>query len=141
MAILEKQDDLKNVLRTFRRVAVLGAHVRESKAAHYVPAYLDAQGYDIFPVNPVFAGKVLFGREIVASLTELAEPVDVVVVFRRSEAVPEHLGDLLAMQPKPKVVWLQSGIRHDETAAELSNAGIDVVQSRCMLADHQRWLN
>lgn len=139
MAILEQIEDVKHVLTSFRRVAVLGAHIRESKPAHYVPAYLDAQGYDIYPVNPVFAGKTLFGREIVASLADLAEPVEVVDVFRRSEALPEHVADILAMTPLPEVVWLQSGIRHDEVAAELSAAGIDVIQSRCMLADHRRW--
>ena len=138
MAILTEIDDVKRVLLESETVAVLGANVKESKAAHYVPKYLYGEGYTIYPVNPVHEGKTLFGEPFVANLRDLQRPVDVVDVFRRSEALPEHVEDILAMEPRPKVVWFQSGIRHDEVAQRFSEAGIDVIQSRCMLADHQR---
>ena len=140
MAILTDIEEVKRVLRESETVAVLGANVRESKAAHYVPKYLYGEGYTIYPVNPVHDGKTLFGEPFRSNLRDLQKPVDVVNVFRRSDHLPEHVEDILAVEPRPKVVWFQSGIRHDEVAQELSSAGIDVIQSRCMLADHQRLL-
>ena len=71
------------------------------------------------------------------SLTELTAPVDVVDVFRRAEALPAHVDEILAMKPLPKVVWFQSGVRNDAVARTLEAAGITVVQDRCMLADHR----
>ena len=125
-------------LRAASVIAVLGAHTSRPRPAHYVPDYLYKQGFRILPVNPRFMGETLFGEEVAASLRELDIAVDIVDVFRRSADVPGHLDDILAMRPLPKVVWLQSGIRHDETAARLERAGIAVVQDRCALADHRR---
>jgi hypothetical protein len=129
---------IRAVLQRARVVAVLGAHTDVSRAAWYVPDYLHQQGARILPVNPALAGQTLWGEPARASLTELTEPVDVVDVFRRAEALPGHLAELLAMRPLPKVVWFQLGIRENTVAAALSAAGIDVVQDRCMLADHRR---
>ena len=132
------RDTVRAILASARTVAVLGAHPTTWRPAYYVPAYLHEQGMRIVPVNPRFAGKqTLFGEEIRPSLAAIGEPVDVVDVFRRSEAVPEHLDDLLAMNPPPRVVWLQSGIRNDEVAAALEARGVTVIQDRCMLADHR----
>lgn len=119
---------------------MLGFNPDESRPAHYVPAYLRAQGYRVIPVNPVLAarGAAFHGEPARATLAEIAEPVDVVDVFRRPEAIPAHLEDILAMSPRPRVVWLQQGIRNDEAAARLVEAGINVVQDRCTLADHRR---
>lgn len=128
---------VRQILQDNRVVAVLGAHVNVSKPAYYVPQYLFDQGYTIVPVNPGYVGETLFEHPVAASLAELEQPIDIVDVFRRSEAVPAHLDDILAMNPLPKVVWLQSGIRNDEVAAKLREAGIEVIQNRCMLADHR----
>lgn len=137
MAIITDTSRISEMLRTPTTVAVLGAHTNPSKAAYYVPHYLNRQGFRIYPVNPNFAGETLFDAVVVSKLAELKVAIDIVNVFRRSEAVPEHLDDILAMSPRPQLVWLQLGIRHDETAQALSDAGIDVIQDRCMLADHQ----
>ncbi len=137
MRELTTQEDVRRVLAEARTVAVLGAHVTPAKPAHYVPDYLHGQGYRILPVNPAFAGDALWGETVRATLAELAEPVDVVDVFRRGELVPMHLDDILAMEPRPKLVWLQLGIRNDSVAAKLLAAGIGVVQDRCTLADHR----
>ena len=69
---------------------------------------------------------------------ELATPIDLVDVFRRSELLPGHVEDILAMSPRPRIVWFQLGIKHDDCAKILEAAGIVVVQNRCTLADHQR---
>ncbi len=129
---------IREILTNSPTIAVLGIHREPEKAAFYVPEYLHDEGYRILGVNPQFVGQTLFGAPVRASLAELREPVDIVDVFRRSEAVPGHLEDVLAMSPRPRVVWLQLGIRHDETARVLEAAGITVVQNRCTLADHQR---
>lgn len=142
MTLLTSKPDVLKVLEDSKTVAVIGFHRDHGKPAHYVPEYLDRQGYSIIPVNPALAarGEMYFGRAAVATLAELTESVDVVEVFRRSDKVHEHLADILAMQPLPKVVWMQQGIRDDAVAAKLVEAGIDVIQDRCMLADHRMWM-
>jgi predicted CoA-binding protein len=128
----------KRVLASVRTIAVLGAHPEASRPAHYVPEYLASVGYRVLPVNPAHVGRELFGKPTVASLANLAEPVDLVDVFRRSDAVMGHVDEVLAMEPLPKVVWLQLGVVNAEAASRWREAGIDVVQNRCTLADHRR---
>lgn len=135
----ERGHDREAILREARTVAVLGAHPEEAKPAFYVPDYLQRQNYRVLPVNPDHPGETLWGRTPAATLAELGEPIDVVVVFRRSEVVPAHVDDILAMEPRPTVVWLQQGIRNDVAAGRLEADGIAVVQDACMLADHRRF--
>jgi uncharacterized protein len=137
MPELTTPDEIASALRAARTVAILGAHKDPSRAAFYVPDYLRAQGYRIVPVNPALDGESLFGEPVRASLAAIGEPVDIVDVFRRPDLLPGHLDDILAMTPRPKVVWLQLGIRNDAFARSIVEAGIDVVQSRCTLADHR----
>ena len=138
MPALTQTAQLRQVLQTAHTIAVLGAHPDPTRAASYVPAYMHAQGARILPVNPVLTGQSLHGQPVRATLAELHEPVDVVDVFRRSSSLPDHLDDILAMQPPPRVVWLQSGIRNETFARKLVEAGIDVVQDACMLALHRQ---
>lgn len=129
---------LREILTTSPTIAVLGIHHEPEKAAFYVPEYLHDEGYRILGVNPVFHGEELFGEKVRNTLAEIAEPVDLVDVFRRADLIPQHVEDILAMSPRPKVVWFQLGIKHDDSARILEAAGITVVQNRCTLADHQR---
>ena len=129
--------DLRTPFATTRRIAVLGAHRDPWKPAFYVPDYLHQTGYDILPVNPVLVGETLWGRPVRATLGEVGA-VDMVVVFRRSELLPAHLPEILAMQPLPRCVWLQSGIRLDSFAKILEERGIQVVQDRCSMVEHRR---
>lgn len=131
-------DKLREILAGSPTVAVLGVHQTPEKAAYYVPDYLHDEGYRILGVNPGLQGKTMFGEPVRATLAELTEPVDIVDVFRRPEAIMAHVEDILAMKPRPRVVWFQLGIRNDDAAHILEAAGITVVQNRCMLADHQR---
>jgi uncharacterized protein len=133
-----KDAQLREILTGSPTIAVLGVHREPEKAAFYVPDYLHDEGYRIIGVNPTFAGEVLFGEPVRSTLAEIAEPIDLVDVFRRSELIPQHVEDILAMRPRPKVVWLQLGIKHEDAARILEAAGITVVQNRCTLADHQR---
>jgi len=139
MAELSREEEIVAVLARSRVVAVLGAHHEAQRPAFYVPDYLHEQGYRILPVNPGLVGQTLWGEPVRARLTDLDEPIDLVDVFRRSQAIDDHLDDFLAMRPSPSVVWFQLGIRNDRVAAALVARGMDVVQDRCTLADHRRF--
>jgi predicted CoA-binding protein len=130
-------DRLRQILEQSRTVAVLGAHSDPERPAHFVPDYLVEHGYEVFPVNPRYAGRQLWNRPVVGDLRELQRPVDIVDLFRRAEALGQHLDEILGMRPPPKVVWLQKGIRNDAFASQLRGAGIEVVQDRCMKEEHQ----
>jgi hypothetical protein len=138
MRELHTDSELRGVLENSRVIAVLGAHPETARPAFYVPDYLRKHGARVIPVNPAFVGRSLWGEPFRGLLREVAEPVDVVDVFRRPEVLPTHLEDILAMSPRPRLVWLQSGIRNDAVADALKAAGIEVVQDRCMLAEHRR---
>jgi len=135
---MQTDDELRALLAGARRIAVLGAHVDPEKPAHYVPDYLHRTGYRILPVNPVYAGRLLWGEPVRASLADISEPVDVLDVFRRSARVADHADEILAL--RPDLVWLQSGIRNDTVARTLEDAGIPVVQDRCLMVEHRRLL-
>ncbi len=136
---LEHRDlaSVKPALKTARTIAVLGVSVTTDKPAHYVPLYAAQHGYRVIPVNPLLAGQTLFGEAVRSSLAEIKEAADIVDVFRRAELLPAHLEDILAMNPRPKLVWLQLGIRNDDFTKKLLEAEIEVVQDRCLLADHR----
>jgi predicted CoA-binding protein len=140
MAELTTDAELRRVFTEAKTIAVLGAHPDPERPAHYVPDYLHAQGYRVIPVNAVAAGKTLWGEPVRASLTEVAEPVDIVDVFRRPDKLDEHIPEILGMQPRPRLVWLQQGIRNDSFAKRMIAEGIEVVQDRCALAEHERLL-
>lgn len=129
---------LREILTSSPTVAVLGIHTLPEKAAFYVPEYLHDEGYRILGVNPRFEGQELFGERVHGTLAEIREPVDLVDVFRRGEDLPAHVEDILRMEPRPRAVWFQLGIRNDDVAHILEAAGITVIQNRCTLTDHQR---
>lgn len=121
-----------------RRVAVLGikTEAQLGQPAFYVPAYLAAAGVTIVPV-PVYYPDVttILGAPVVRRVVDAGAPLDAVVVFRRSADVAAHLPDLVAAAPK--LVWMQLGIRDDEAARRLTEAGIDVVMDRCIMVEHR----
>src|SRR5262245_427900 len=129
---------LSAIFREAKTVAVLGAKADSAEPAYYVPAYLHSRGYRIRPVHPRFAGRGRDVAETVASLRTLAEPADVIEVFRRPEYLPGHADEILALPWRPKFVWFQLGIRNDGAAEKLARAGIRVVQDRCMMPEHRR---
>ena len=129
---------VREILETVRTIAVVGARDKHEKAGFYVGEYLVGAGYEVTPVSPRLAGTRLWGRSVVASLKDVDAPIDLVNIFRRGPDVPQHLDEILAMEPLPKVVWLQLGIRNDAVASALEARGVQVVQNRCTLADHRR---
>ncbi|MFB6301797.1 MAG: CoA-binding protein [Haloferacaceae archaeon] len=132
-------DETLRELLDLRRLAVVGCSSTPGKAAHEVPAYLQAHGYEIHPVNP-YADEVL-GREAVDSLSEVSATVDLVDVFRPSDEVPGIVDEAIARAAERgdiRALWLQLGITHDGAAARAEAAGLRVVQDRCMKVEHGR---
>lgn len=136
--LVSGRDAVRELAGSARRVAVLGIkpESRRSQPAFYVPEYLVNAGIDVVPVPVHYPGVTeILGRPVVRDLNEVPGPVDIVDVFRRSRDVPPHVDDLIALGPG--AVWLQSGIRHDESAERLARAGIRVVQDRCLMVEHR----
>ncbi|WP_437730565.1 CoA-binding protein [Sorangium sp. So ce1335] len=127
------------LVRSARRVAVLGikTEAQSDQPAFYVPSYLKSAGVEVIPV-PVYYPDVttILGQQVYRRVADVPGPIDIVDVFRRSQDVTAHLDDLLAA--RPRAVWLQSGIRNDPVAEKLVEAGILVVQDRCLMVDHRR---
>jgi predicted CoA-binding protein len=131
--------DICSLLATVRRVAVLGmkTEAQADQAAFYVPEYLARAGLEVIPV-PVYYPEVkrILGRPVYRRLVDVPGEIDLVDVFRRPADLMPHLEDLLAK--RPRIVWLQLGISHEEFAQRLTAAGITVVQDRCLMVDHRR---
>lgn len=132
-------EEIREILETTRRIAVLGIkpESQAGKAAHYVPKYLQDQGYDVVPV-PTYYPEVteILGEPVYREVAAIPGPVDMVDVFRRPTDIPPHVDDIIAKDPA--VVWFQLGIRNDDAAERLARAGIRVVQNRCTMAEHRR---
>ena len=137
MPIVTDDASLRRILTETRSLLVLGAKDSSSEAAYYVPAYLQLRGFRVQGVNPKLAGTEWLGRPAVASLAE-ADAADVIEVFRRADALPEIAREILGLPWRPAAVWFQLGIQHDEAAQALSEAGIAVVQNRCVMPEHRR---
>ena len=129
---------IARILSQTKVIAVLGLRDDTDKAGQYVPEYLAAQGYLVIGVNPRLAGQFRFGERVVAKLEDIKDEIDMVDVFRRVETLPDHLPEIVGMRPRPKVVWLQQGLRHKAFAQALESAEIEVVQDRCTMAEHMR---
>jgi predicted CoA-binding protein len=126
---------IEQILRTSHRIAVIGLSPRPERPSHGVARYLQRAGYTIVPVRPT--GSTILGEPVLPNLAAAAAagPVDIVNVFRRSEYVPALLSDLLAV--RPRLVWMQVGVRDESTARRLESEGIAVVMDRCLAVDHQ----
>lgn len=129
-------DTARALLLDARRIAVVGLSADQSRPSHWVSEYMQRAGYDIVPVHP--AGGTVLGAPVHRDLASAAAagPIDIVNVFRRSEHIPALVDDIIAA--RPRLVWLQLGIRNDEAASRLEAAGIPVVQDRCIMVDHRR---
>jgi predicted CoA-binding protein len=137
--LITSPESIARIVREHTRIAVLGikTEAQRDQPAFYVAEYMAQAGYDIVPV-PVYypdATEIL-GRPVYRTVQAVPAPVAMVNVFRRPRDIPPHVEDILAA--RPRVVWLQLGIRHDAAAETWAKAGIQVVQDRCLLVEHRR---
>jgi len=129
---------IAGILNTVKSVAIVGASANDVRPSFFVTKYLIDKGYTVFPINPGHAGKDILGRMTYASLADVPEPIDMVDIFRASAAVPAIVEEVLALDPLPKVIWMQLTVRHDEAAEKAEAAGIKVVMNRCPKIEYAR---
>ncbi|MEO1365089.1 MAG: CoA-binding protein, partial [Pseudomonadota bacterium] len=129
---------LRDILTRTRSIAVVGVSTNPVRPSYFVARYLDLKGFEVHPVNPVYAGQTLLGREIVAGLGDITASVDMVDIFRRSDAVPDIVDEALEVLPGLKTIWMQIGVEHAPAAAKAEAAGITVIQDRCPKIEYQR---
>jgi hypothetical protein len=127
-------DSIREILEKFKTLAVVGLSSKPSRPSYGVAAYMKAHGYRIIPINP--NEQSVFGEKAYAALDDVLEAVEVVVIFRRPEFVPEVVQ--AAIRKHARVVWMQEGVIHEEAAAHARAAGLFVVQDRCILKEHAR---
>jgi uncharacterized protein len=137
--LVTSHEQIVELLRGTRRIAVLGmkTEAQAGQPAFYVPEYLNNAGLEIVPV-PVYYPEAteILGKKVYRRVADIPGEIDMVNVFRRSQDVPPHVDDIL--EKKPKSVWMQSGIRNGEVARRLAQAGIKVVEDRCLMVEHRR---
>lgn len=129
---------IRAILDEAKTIAIVGASANPVRPSFFVLKYMIDKGYTVFPVNPGQAGKTILGRPCFASLAEVPQPIDMVDVFRASEAVPGILEETLALSPRPKVLWMQLGIIHAQAAAQAEEAGMQVIMNRCPKIEYGR---
>ena len=129
---------IRGILNTVKTIAMVGFSPKENRPSYFAFKYLLERGYRVFPVNPGHAGKEVRGQKVYARLADIPEPVDMVDVFRGSDAVPGILDEALKMNPKPRVLWMQLTVRNDEAAKRAEEAGLKVVMDRCPKIEYGR---
>ncbi|WP_299864273.1 CoA-binding protein [uncultured Hoeflea sp.] len=129
---------ISGILKSVKTIAVVGASANTVRPSYFVMKYMLDKGYRVIPVNPGQAGKEILGQTAYARLSDVPEPIDMVDIFRASDAVPAIVDEALALDPKPKVIWMQLTVRHDEAAARAEAAGLQVVMNRCPKIEYAR---
>lgn len=129
---------LRDILERTKTIAVVGVSTNEVRPSFYVARYLKLKGYRVIPVNPGHAGKEMFGETVVASLSDIEGPVDMVDIFRRPEAVPPIVDESLECFPDLGTIWMQIGVVHEEAAEKARARGVDVIMNRCPKIEYQR---
>lgn len=133
---MNKNQSIDKILGEAKSIAVVGLSSNPHKAGYYVPAYLKRQGYTIHAVNPTLS-EGLDGDPAYATLADVPGPIDLVLLFQRSENVPPFVDQ--AIDIGAKAIWMQQGIAHEEAALKAEAAGLDVVQNACMMVEHRHW--
>ncbi len=126
---LTRDEDIAELLTSARTIAMVGASDRPGRPSHGVMRILQQHGYRVFPVNPQIAGTQVHGELVLRDLSEIAEPIDIVDIFRRSNAAGEAVDQAIAVGAK--AVWMQIGVIDEDVAARAEAAGLKVVMNRC----------
>ena len=131
-------DFIRDILTTTKTIVMVGLSMNETRPSYFVGRYLHRRGYKIIPVNAGHGGKYFFGQLVMSSIDEISEPVDMVDIFRKPEAVPQIVDDSLAKLKGLKTIWMQIGIKHEISAQKAKSLGLNVIEDRCPKIEHQR---
>lgn len=129
---------ISGILSSVRTIAIVGASANDVRPSYFVAKYMIDKGFEVYPINPGQAGKEILGRPVFARLADVPVPIDMVDIFRASEAAPPIVDEALALNPLPKVIWMQLGVRNDDAAAKAEAAGLEVVMNRCPKIEYGR---
>ena len=135
---MKSDAEIKKILTDVKTVAVVGVSSNPVRPSYFVARYLNLKGFRVIGVNPGLAGQTLFGEVVYGDLASIPDDVDMVDIFRRSEAVPAIVDAALARWPALKVIWMQIGVEHAAAAAKAEAAGVQVVQNKCPKIEYQR---
>jgi uncharacterized protein len=124
-------DYIRDILNSVKVIALVGASNNVVRPSYFVMQYLQDKGYDMIPVNPGLAGQTLLGKTVYGALKDIPQAIDMVDIFRNSEAAGAIVDEALSLDPKPSVIWMQLSVRNDEAAARAEAAGLKVVMNRC----------
>jgi predicted CoA-binding protein len=124
-------DYILGILRSIKSIAMVGASANEVRPSYFVLKYLHQRGYFMLPINPGLAGKTILGLPVHGRLADLPGPVDMIDIFRNSEAAGTIVDEVLSMPWQPRVIWMQLTVRNDAAAARAEEKGIRVVMNRC----------
>lgn len=131
-------DEIRAVLDEVKTIAMVGASANNVRPSYFVLKYLLAKGYRVLPVNPGQAGKEILGQRVYGALADIPEALDMVDIFRSSEDAARVVDEALALERRPKIIWMQLGVRNDEAAARAEKAGLRVIMNRCPKIEYGR---
>jgi len=131
-------DYIRDILTSVKTIAMVGASANAARPSYFVLKYLAERGFTMLPINPGLAGQAIHDLPVYASLADVPQPIDMVDVFRRSEAAGEVVDAALALASPPKVIWMQLGVRDDAAAARAEARGVSVVMNRCPKIEYGR---
>lgn len=129
---------IRGILDTVKTIAMVGISPKDNRPSYFAFKYLMERGYRMIPVNPGQVGGRILGQKVYAKLSDIAEPVDMVDIFRSSEHALPIVKEVLTLNPKPQVVWMQLTVRNDEAARLAEDAGLKVVMNRCPKIEYGR---
>jgi uncharacterized protein len=131
---------IADILRDAKSIAMIGASANNSRPSYFAMKYLLGKGYRVVPINPGLAGQKILDQDVIAALGDVTGPVEIVDIFRNSEAALEIVREAIALKDKLgiKVIWMQLGVRNETAAAEAEAAGFKVVMNRCPKIEYGR---
>lgn len=131
-------DYIRGILLGAKRIAMVGASANTARPSYFVLKYLSERGFAVLPINPGLAGGDILGLPVYASLAEAPGPIDMVDIFRNSEAAGAVVDEALALDPLPRVIWMQLGVRNDAAAERAEARSVKVVMNRCPKIEYGR---
>jgi uncharacterized protein len=133
-----RDDHIRAILNTVKTIAMVGASEKQNRPSYFAFKYLLERGYRMIPVNPGHAGETMLGEKIYARLSDIPEPVDMVDIFRSPQYALPIVQEALLLKPRPRVIWMQLGVRSEEAAALAEASGLKVVMNRCPKIEYGR---
>ena len=131
-------DTIRGILTGVKRIAMVGASANSARPSFFVLKYLSERGFTMLPINPGLAGGAILGLPVYARLADAPGPIDMVDIFRNSEAAGAIVDEALALDPLPRAIWMQLGVRNDAAAARAEAKGVQVVMNRCPKIEYGR---